>query len=347
MNGSDFDDARLEEPGLESHDGLRWLAMAGARIRRAALTQPRGTLKQADRPRGILVIGSEARLVRAVLEPVCPVPFMAWPGPNLPAWLGPLDMAVVLGGYQSPEWVVSCAAEAARRGASLIVAAPEDSTLAAAAASTSTTLIPTFEDDPVAAAVAVLALLGDLGLGPIVHPDHVADAADLVAEACAPRLDLAGNPGKLLALELADGLPLIWGGTGLASRASRRIAESLRRASGKPALAADASELDTLLGAVPVRDPFADPFDGAHETRPVVVLLDEDKIMEPHRDTADRLVARAEAVGVRIARITSGDKELTATDVERYVTLLQRGRYGAAYLEIGLGSDADLRGLAD
>ena len=95
--------------------------------------------RRGDRPRGILVLGNEARLVRAVLEPACPVPFMAWPGPGLPAWVGPLDLAVVLGGYDSPEWVLQCTAEAARRGASLIVAAPEDSSLAAAASSSART----------------------------------------------------------------------------------------------------------------------------------------------------------------------------------------------------------------
>lgn len=344
-----FDDARLEAPDLESHEGLRWLAMAGARIRRAAQTRPIGQLNSADRPRGILVLGSEARLVRAVLEPVCPVPFMAWPGPGLPAWVGPLDLAVVLGGYDSPEWVIQCAAEAARRGAAMIVAAPEDSQLAAAAAANGTSLIPTFEDDAVAAAVAVLAQLGELGLGPSVHPEHVADAADLVAEACAPRRDLSDNPGKELALELADGLPLVWGGTVLAGRASRRIAEALRRACGRPALAADASELDTLLSAVPRRDPFADPFDTLGEVRPVVVLLDDDKLHDRMRGAAIGLLSRAEAAGVRVAKISSGDAELRATDVERYVTLLQKGRYGATYLEIGLGETgkAQAPGLAD
>lgn len=344
-----FDDSRLEAAELEAHEGLRWLALAGARIRRAALTRPHGHLPSAERPRGILVLGSEARLVRAVLEPACPVPFMAWPGPGLPAWVGPLDLAVILGGYDSPEWVLQCAAEAARRGASLILAAPEDSELAAAGSSGNTSLIPTFEDDPMAAAVAVLAQLGQLGLGPSVHPEHVADAADLVAEACAPRRDLSDNRGKELALELADGLPLIWGGTVLAGRASRRIAESLRRACGRPALAADASELDTLLSAVPRRDPFADPFEGGGEVRPVIVLLDDDKLHDRMRGTAISLLARAEAVGIRVARISSGDAELRATDVERYVTLLQQGRYGATYLEIGLGGvgGVDRAGLAD
>lgn len=345
MNGSQFDDSRLEADGLETNEELRWLASVGSRIRKAALTRPQGHLEHGERPRGILVIGSEARLIRAVLEPSCPVPFMAWPGPGLPAWVGPLDLVVVMGGHRSPEWVLQCANEASRRGASLIVATPESSKLAAAAASNATSLIPTFDDDPMAAAIAVLAHLGELGLGKEVHCEHVADAADLVAEACSPMLDLSHNPGKELALELADSLPLIWGGTVLAARASRRIAESLRRACGRPALAADASELDTLLAAVRRRDPFADPFEEEDEVRPVIVMLDEDKLHDRLSGTAISLRAHAETVGVRVCSISSGDSELRATDIERYVTLLQKGRYGAAYLAVGLGGASC--GLAD
>ncbi|MEZ5085310.1 MAG: SIS domain-containing protein [Tessaracoccus sp.] len=329
------DDSRLENPRLVDDERLRWLAGTGARIRRAMLNEPVGQLSRADRPRGVLVLGSEARLVRAVLEPSCPVPFMAWPGPGLPAWVGPLDLVVVLGHRQSPAWVVQCAAEALRRGATMIVAAPETSELAGATASQSTTLLPTADGDPMAAAIAVLALLGDLGLGPEVRPEHVADAADLVAETCAPTADLSVNPGKDLALGLAERLPLIWGGTTLAGRASRRIAEAIRRASGVPALAADDGELDTLLRAVTPKDLFADPGD-SDQLEPVLVLLDDDKLPEQLTGTADRLARLADAVDVRIVRISSGDAELSSSDVERYVTLLQRGLYGAAYLEIAL-----------
>lgn len=90
---------------------------------------------------------------------------------------------------------------------------------------------------------------------------------------------------------------------------------------------------------MPRRDPFADPFDGEPEIRPVLVLLDDDKLPEHLRSTANALTAQADAAGVRVARVTSGDAELAASDVERYVTLLQRGLYGAAYLEIGLGCE--------
>ena len=68
-------------------------------------------------------------------------------------------------------------------------------------------------------------------------------------------------------------------------------------------------------------------------------MLDDDGPQSRLGELARSLRDRAEAVGVRVARISSGDGEveLRAGDVERYVTLLQRGLYGAAYLEIGLG----------
>ncbi len=336
MPTHEFDDARLENPDLVGDEQLRRLAEAGARIRKACLTEPVGSLERADRPRGVLVLGAEARLVRAVLEPVCPVPFLAWPGPALPAWVGPLDLVVVLGGHDAQAWEIACTHEAARRGATLIVAAPETSQLAGAGASHTTTLIPMAESDAMAAAVAVLELLGLLELGPAVNPGHVADAADLVAQACAPARELGSNPAKDLALGLADALPLVWGGTTLAGRASRRIAEAFRRASGRPALAADADELETILRAVTPRDPFSDPFESRRELTPMLLLLDDDKVPQHLVEVPRRLTSLAEAVGVRVCRISSGNSSLASSDVETYVTLLQHGRYAAAYLRVGL-----------
>ena len=52
-----------------------------------------------------------------------------------------------------------------------------------------------------------------------------------MAIACSPHRDLAVNPAKMLAIALADTNPLVWGGSVLAARAARRVAESLRRAS--------------------------------------------------------------------------------------------------------------------
>lgn len=338
MTRPSFDDARLEVPEVSDHAELRWLAETGARIRRATTSPLVGRIDGADRPRGVLVIGQEARLVRAVLEPVCPVPFMAWPGPSLPAWVGPLDLVVILGNHDSSAWEVDCAGEAARRGASIIVAAPENTALAAAASSSATARISVSDADPMAAAVAVLGLLGQLELGPAFEPEQVADAADLVASLCSPFREIGQNPAKDSAIGLAEGLPLVWGGTVLAARASRRIAESMRRASGRPALAADADELETILRAVTPRDPFVDPFESDVEASPVLLLLDQDKVPDRLDGVARRLRNIAESVGVRVCDISSGEPGLESSDVERYVTLLQHGRYAAAYLGIGLDS---------
>lgn len=330
-----FDDARLEDEALAAHEGLRRIASTGARLRRLALSEPLGALPVGDRPRGILIVGPEARLIRAVLEPVCPVPFMAWSGPGLPAWVGPLDLVLVIGGG-ADAGIVDVAAEATRRGATMLVAAPEQSHLADVTSGSDTILVPLTEPDATSAAVALLTLLGQLGLGPMITLELLADAVDLVAQDCSPMRDLSVNPGKELALQLADRLPLIWGGTVLASRAGRRLGEAIRRVSGVPALAADASELLAVLSRVERRDPFADPDDAAGP-EPVLVLLDPDRARGLQAELARDLERQAEAVGVRVARLTSGQPDdHSRGDVESYLTLLTHALYGAEYLGIGL-----------
>lgn len=338
MSATDFDDARLERPDTLDNPWLRHLAGTGARIRREALFEPSGQMEPGLRPRGIIAIGAEARLIRAVMEPVCPVPFVAWPNYGLPGWVGPLDLVIFLGSEGSDRPMLAAAREANRRGASLLVAAPAASELAEISASRSTLTLPTTAQDPLAAAVAVLSVLGRLELGPAVVPDHVAEAADLVAESCSPRRDLSINPAKELALGLADTQPLVWGGTVLAARASRRIAEALRRASGRPALAADADALEPLLASVVESDPFADPFEEAPlDRQPALVVCEDQQSNQLVRTQQTSLIALAESVGVRVCRITSGAEELPGSEVDRYATLLQSGLYGAAYLGIGLG----------
>ena len=131
----------------------------------------------------------------------------------------------------------------------------------------------------------MLELLDRLGLGPDTDTDVVATALDDVAVSCSPHRDLAVNPAKLLASGIAETSPLLWGGTVLAARAARRIAESLRRASGRAALAADAEHLLPVLAAARPADVFADPFaDPEPDLRPSLVVLDD--------GSADPVVAR-------------------------------------------------------
>ena len=341
-----FDDARLEDPAAlaEADAQLRWLASAGARIRMTAAGMgtpdtAHGLLDSFDagrRPRGVIVVGGESRLIRAVLEPVCPVPLVAWPFDSLPGWVGALDLVVVLASTGSHPGLQSIVSEARRRGARLLVAAAPDSPVAEQAASRSTLMLPVTISDPLATAVCMLDWLHALDLGPVVRPEVVAQAVDAVAEQCSPHVDLAHNPAKDLALGLADALPLVWGGSVLSARASRRIAEALRLAGGRPALAADASDLAPLVEAAHRRDPFADPVDGPDEpTRPVLVLLDEESDSPSVRRDRGMLAALAAAHDVRVCdvRVDGSGRRPVAT----YAALLMHGLYGAAYLAIGLG----------
>src|SRR5580692_8440036 len=108
MPAEEFDDTRLDDPEslAEVDTALRGLAEAGARVRHEvnAATDAMAALGDLLRPRAVVAAGADARLLRAVLEPWCPVPFVAWPGPSLPGWAGALDLVVVIApGSHNPE----------------------------------------------------------------------------------------------------------------------------------------------------------------------------------------------------------------------------------------------------
>ncbi len=339
-----FEDSRLEEPtALAAADPvLRRLAEAGARVRRESsdAQQPLQSLVDGVRPRAVIAAGSEARFIRAMLEPVCPVPFVAWPAHGLPGWVGALDLVVVMASDGAEPGLIATVHEAVRRGAQLLIACPQASLIAEHAGSRSTVLLPTTTADPLAAAVVTLAGLELLQLGPQVNPSAVADALDQVAEDCSPFLDVSENPAKDLAMSLAEAQPLVWGGTVLAARASRRLAEALRAASGRAALAADADELLPILESQVPRDPFADPFEDSADAdrRPTLVLLDDGSQDSLVRRDLNRLRAAAEHQDIRVCTISHHQ----GSDVERYARLLQTGMFAAVYLAVGLGRYVDL-----
>lgn len=331
-----FDDGRLDdEMILARFDGpLRVQAEAGSRVRREAVASADQVAHAVEvlggtRPRAVIAAGPDSRLLRAVLEPVCPVPFLAWPGPGLPGWAGPLDLVVVLAPGGNDPGTARGVAEASRRGCALVVACPDPSLVSDHATGRSTIVLPTTTGDQLATAVVMLDLLHRLGLAPETNSERVAVALDDVAIACSPHSDLAVNPAKIVAIGIADTSPLIWGGTVLAARAGRRIAEAIRRATGRAALAADAEHLMPVLEGASPRDIFAEP-DGV-ATRPALVVLD-DRLEDPVlAQTHQRLVETARSRGVRVERISTPAEG----DLARYAALLATGSYTSTYLQIG------------
>jgi hypothetical protein len=260
---------------------------------------------------------------------------VAWPGPNLPGWAGSLDLVVVLAPDGSDTGAASAVAEAVRRGCRLVVACPPGSLVARHAVGRDSIVLPTSAGDQLAVAVVLLEFLDRLDLGPSTDPEAVATALDDVAIACSPLRDLAVNPAKILALGLGDAVPLVWGGSVLAARAARRIAESLRRTSGRAALAGDAEHLLPVVSATRVRDLFADPFSDADEgdARPVLVILDdgsEDPTIFEQRGRLEE-AAREHDVRVETVRTDAGE------ELARYASLMATGMYAVAYLGVGLG----------
>lgn len=338
-----FDESRLDdEAALGSADlRLRTLAESGSRVRREVGDSAEPIAEAVarvgeSRPRAVIAAGPDSRLLRAVLEPFCPVPFVAWPSPALPGWAGSLDLVVVLAPEGGDAGTALAVAEAARRGCQLVVATPRESIVAEHATGRWTTLLPTSTGDQLATAVAMLSFLHQVQLGPTADPDAVAEALDAVAIACSPHRDISINPAKMLAISLADASPLIWGGSVLAARAARRVAESIRRTSGRTALAGDAEHLLPVIEAARPRNVFADPFaDDAGERRPVLVVLDDGADDPVVHDQRIRLEEAARGHDVRVEQVSSE----AAGDVGRYASLLLHGTYAAEYLRLGLVAD--------
>lgn len=341
MAADQFDDSRLDDQAAlrEADPQLRRLAESGARVRREVDSTQAAVAGLGDdgRPRAMVVAGADSRLLRAVLEPWCPVPFVAWPWPGLPGWTSTLDMVVVLAPTSGDAAASTAVAEAVRRGCTLLVACPAHAPLAELAQGRSSTVLPTVTDDSLAVSVVALNALHQLGMGPAVDPEAVAAALDAVAVSCSPYRDLADNPAKELAIALADVTPLVWGGSVLAARAARRVAEAFRRSSGRAALAADADHLLPVLASTSLSDVFADPFADPVATRPGLVLLDDDTGAPVVREQRGRLVAAADARGVRVQSVAGAD----GGPVARYGSLLAAGSYAAVYLGVGLGAGAD------
>ncbi len=331
-----FDDALVESPELVADQQLRWLATTGARLREAASATEAVRLDRLERPRAMVLVGRGAGMLRAALESVCPVPVVRWSRPGLPGWVSALDFVVVLGGEAAGKAELQAVQDAARRGAGLLVAAPTDSQLAVTAQSTRSMWFPV-ADDELSQTMTVLARLGEFGLGPHVLLEHLADAADLVAAECSPRLDSSQNPAKNLALGIGDELPLLWGGTRLAAVAARKLAIKFRSASGQPALAADAAQLAVLVRQSRRRDLFSDPIEEQTAAAPVLVLLDDQVADEQRGADGEWLAELAANFGVPSCRISSGAAEPAISASQRYVMLLQYGRYAAAYLRAGMG----------
>ncbi|CAA9242435.1 MAG: Putative regulator of the mannose operon, ManO [uncultured Blastococcus sp.] len=226
------------------------VAGAGAQVRETArLTEEAGLgrITQGGRPRGLVFVARRegavaASVLRALLGPASPVTVDVVPGPALPFWAGPSDIAVVTTRTGAGAYAVSAAYEATRRGVALLGIGAEDAPLHAVCATARAPYVA-LPDTRVrhttlwSLLTPMLLLATELGLLPAgtAEPEAIASALDEVAGECGPARESFVNPAKTLALELLDALPVIAAEGPLAGAAATRIADQLATLAGLPA----------------------------------------------------------------------------------------------------------------
>ena len=228
------------------------VAGAGAQVRETARLTAEAGLERVTgggRPRGLVIVARRegavaASVLRALLGPSSPVTVDVVPGPTLPVWTGPSDIAVVATRTGAGAYAVAPAYEAARRGVSLVGIGAEDAPLRAAcsAARAPYVALPSSRVQHTtlwSLLTPLLLLARELGLVPAetADPEAVAAALDEVAAECGPAQESFVNPAKTLALELLDALPVIAAEGALAGAAATRIVDQLATLAGLPASA--------------------------------------------------------------------------------------------------------------
>ncbi|WP_433420444.1 SIS domain-containing protein [Microtetraspora malaysiensis] len=358
-----FDPSRLDDQACLA-DGdpsgmLRTVASSAAQIRaayRAAVETGAARVAGQGRPRALVVAGVGAAgiagdVLNAVCGPGAPVPVVTVRGYRLPGWIGAADLVMVLSFTGRGDEALALGAEAVRRGCSLLAAGPADTPLSALAAQAGAPFVPisSVAGQPQATmwglAVPLLVAASALGLTDADEPVFEAAAQRLedIAHRCRPASDSFINPGKTLAMELADGIPMIWGTAPIAAVAAHRLAAQLAEQAGCPAVwgalpeaAHDqAGVLDGPLAARDIFEDFGDDEASGPRARVRLFLLrdaDEHPQVAECRQTSLRL---AQDRGVPVSEIASEG----AHPFERLAALVGLGDFAAVYLALGYGLD--------
>jgi hypothetical protein len=367
----DFELLRARDPrGL-----LPAVASAGAQVRETArLTTEAGLGRVTDggRPRGLIIVARRegavaASVLRALLGPGSPVTVDVVPGPDLPVWSGPSDVAVVATRTGAGRYAVTPAYEAARRGVSLVGIGAEDAPLHAACAGARAPYVPlpgsrVQHTTLWSLLTPMLQLATDLGLLPAgaADLDQVAAALDEIATECGPAQESFVNPAKTLALELLNALPVIAAEGPLGAAAATRIADQLATLAGLPATAfrlpeqrvaacavlggplaprADddffrdrADDAGRRLRLLTIRDPDAGGLDGAGEREP-----------RSAAEAMEQVLRTAAAHGIPVSGLAEHGDPARFGRLPRLARQLAVADFTAVYLALALDNERALR----
>ncbi len=274
-------------------------------------------------------------VLAAVIGPDASFPVIVHRGYGLPGWVGPDHLVCAVSCSGTTEETISAAATAQERGIGVITVGAPGSALSKLGGIQID--VEAEGRSPRAClwslAAPLLRMAHQAGLAEVDASVRAAAAADLdlIAAQCGPERPIADNPAKALALQLAGGLPMIWGFSTVASAAATRFANQI----------AENAKLPSVVGAL--SEPhhnqvvaFDGPFGrgpGGVGLRPVVL-----------RDTVEeaRLGRRADE-STRLA----ADAGLTALQVQargthpllRLTSLIGMLDFASVYLALALRID--------
>ncbi|MEW1843877.1 SIS domain-containing protein [Nonomuraea angiospora] len=327
------------------------VASSAAHVRtgyRTAVETRVDRLADHGRPRAIVVAGMGGSgivgdILAAIVGNGAPLPIVPLRSYQLPGWVGATDLVVAVSGSGDAEETVSVATQAVRRGCTLLGVGAPGSPLEAVATQASAIYVPVpvtgssraslwLLAAPVIVAAAALRLVqADADLF-----ERVAKTLEDMAHRCRPSSESFINPGKSLAMDLAESVPMIWGSSPVAAVAAYRLACQLNANAKYPAVHGELPEaghnqVEVFDGPLAERDIFADT---AGRTLRLVVLRD----VEEHPQ-----VTRRRETSVRLAR----ERDVPVTELsaegehplERMATLIALGDYASTYLALGYAID--------
>ncbi|MEU8380139.1 SIS domain-containing protein [Streptosporangium sp. NPDC048865] len=343
-----------DQKGLAEGDPagtLRAVADSAAQVRtsrRAALETDLSPLARDGRPRAVVVAGvGGSGIAGDILNVVCghgaPLPIVTVRSHRLPGWVGATDLVIAVSRSGRTEETLAAATEAVRRGCRLLAVGGPDSPLHAIARQAGAPFVPVVSGGQGRTAVWALSVplvvaAAELGLaetGEAVF-EEVAKRLEDLAHRCRPASESFINPGKSLAMELAETVPMIWGSSPLAAVAARRWAGRLSTDGRYPAIWGELPEaghdqLAALDGPLAQRDIFAD--ESARSLRLFVLRdVEEHPRVVRQREVSVRL---AEDRGVPVTQIAAEGEH----PLERLATLIALGDFASTYLALGYGVD--------
>lgn len=357
MNEEDILNDTEEMLKIDANEMLAATASSGSQIRLALSaidTELLERVKAWGKPRSVVITGVggsgiSGRIAQSLAHVSSSIPVVAVGGFSLPTWVGSTDVVIALSCSGGTEETIAGALEAGRRGALVIAITSPGSKLAVVLDQIRDSI--TFEIEsqgrmPRASMWTLLTpllLIGDaLGIFSITRGqlNSVADLIDEINRDCAVETSLDENPGKLLGLQFAQSLPMVWGTGAFGGVVAYRVTSQLAENAKLPAVHGEMPEsqhnqivvLDGPYAPGSIEDLFEDANTSGLGQFRIFILKDtaDDAGAERRTNIVSEIAAER---GVKVTFIEAQGSD----PIERMASLIALTDWASVYAALALG----------